>query len=399
MRRLALGAALLAALATSAFASASPAAHWVATDIAAQAHLEFPRYTGLALVGMTPAGRVIWTTQRPDGTQWEREVFQWQNGLITDLGPLPQHALPDGLNAGGAIIGTSYEPPYCGYASPPSCHPGPGHAFLWQPGKLTPLGSLGGADSEAWSINDRGQIVGSSQTAGGVRHAFLWQGGTMTDLGTSSGGESDALAINNRGQILEDISVGKSDEIVLWQEGRTTPIASFRNCQWAAFNDRGQVIGLCKKPGGPTRALLWVNGRTTDLGVDFQGAPMAINDRSDVVEPLQTSEDSSRGVLWRNGERIDLGSFGGPRTLPIALNERDQVVGVSSAPVRRHGFVVWHPFFWQGGKLTMLPAAGSVSFDVMDVNAAGTLIAGGMSPFSCGSLSCADTLFVWQYVR
>ena len=36
------------------------------------------------------------------------------------------------------------------------------------------LGTLGGTLSEAWGINDQGQVVGWSGTAEGEIHAVLW---------------------------------------------------------------------------------------------------------------------------------------------------------------------------------------------------------------------------------
>jgi probable HAF family extracellular repeat protein len=65
------------------------------------------------------------------------------------------------------------------------------------------LGTLGGAHSFGWGINDSGQVVGSSATATGEMHAFLWTDGVMQDLGTFLGGYySSALGINNSGQVV-----------------------------------------------------------------------------------------------------------------------------------------------------------------------------------------------------
>jgi probable HAF family extracellular repeat protein len=69
---------------------------------------------------------------------------------------------------------------------------------------MTNLGTLGGADSAAYGINDAGQIVGSSGILGGpVTHAFFRStDGTMTDLGVLAGYTSSAQAINNALQIV-----------------------------------------------------------------------------------------------------------------------------------------------------------------------------------------------------
>src|SRR6185503_13442543 len=54
---------------------------------------------------------------------------------------------------------------------------------------LTDLGTLGGSSSQAVAINEAGQIIGQSYLAGDAeQHAFVWQGGVMTDLGTLGGG-------------------------------------------------------------------------------------------------------------------------------------------------------------------------------------------------------------------
>jgi probable HAF family extracellular repeat protein len=85
-----------------------------------------------------------------------------QSGTITDLGNLGSVSRARGINDRGQIVGNS------------SLATGATHAFLWENGVITDLGTLGGANSQALGINDRGQIVGSSLTATGETHATLW---------------------------------------------------------------------------------------------------------------------------------------------------------------------------------------------------------------------------------
>lgn len=63
------------------------------------------------------------------------------------------------------------------------------------------LGTLpGGSHGEAVAINNRGQLIGGSipRAPHGISHAFVWQNGTMTDLGTLGGDVSAPTAINER---------------------------------------------------------------------------------------------------------------------------------------------------------------------------------------------------------
>ncbi len=82
------------------------------------------------------------------------------------------------------------------------CRPLHAGAYL-----VTALGTLGGSNSAAFGINDLGQVVGSSITAGGQTHAFLYSDGVMIDLGVLSPSDnfSQAFRINDNGQV-----VGKS---------------------------------------------------------------------------------------------------------------------------------------------------------------------------------------------
>ncbi len=93
------------------------------------------------------------------------------------------------------------------------------HAVVWQGGRATDLGTLGGTRSSAEAINDLGQTVGYSRLSDEtVTHGFLWDGATLHDLG-SPAGNSRAWDINNQGQIVGDfLSAGGAQHALIWDD-------------------------------------------------------------------------------------------------------------------------------------------------------------------------------------
>src|SRR5262245_39593057 len=130
------------------------------------------------------------------GERPETHAFLWQGGFMTDLGTLDGGAGSSrayGINDAGQVVGHS------------SARGGAAQqAFLWQAAAMTSLGTLGGLSSYAYGINAAGQVVGTSTLASppGISHAFLWQDGAMTDLGTLGGSSSCAYGINAAGRVV-----------------------------------------------------------------------------------------------------------------------------------------------------------------------------------------------------
>lgn len=133
------------------------------------------------------------------------------------------------------------------------------HAFLWENGETTDLGTLGGSRSRAVAVNDHGQVVGVSRTESGTDwDGFLWENGEMTGLGTLGGTGSIAIDINNRGQVVGSSSPPPGSDIIdsrafVWRDGRMTdlgallddppPDATARLSAGIDVNDRGQIVG------------------------------------------------------------------------------------------------------------------------------------------------------------
>ena len=95
-------------------------------------------------------------------------------------------------------------------------------------------------------INAKGQIVGYASTYSDEAPTFLYQQGRMTDLGTLGGQESTALAINEAGQILGT----SGSRGFLYSQGKMIDLNAFlpQGSGWKSLtprciNDRGQIVG------------------------------------------------------------------------------------------------------------------------------------------------------------
>jgi probable HAF family extracellular repeat protein len=104
-----------------------------------------------------------------------------------------------GINDRGQLVGTYLEP---GAAPNPdgTIPAGTVHGFLWERGRFASFDVPGSIFTQAFGINNRGQITGGYYDATGTQHAFLQDQGRYQTLDAPGG--NIAYGINDRGEII-----------------------------------------------------------------------------------------------------------------------------------------------------------------------------------------------------
>lgn len=108
------------------------------------------------------------------GVNSQTQAFLWRHGRFIDLGIDGVSSAQD-VNDRDVVVGYRIVD-------------GNDRAFLWRDGAVVDIAPLpGGTRSYAYAVNDRGEVVGSSEAADGRMHAFHWRAGVLTDRPGSRG--------------------------------------------------------------------------------------------------------------------------------------------------------------------------------------------------------------------
>jgi len=296
------------------------------------------------------------------------QAFKWEKGTLTNLGTLPggYNSFPDWISANGLVAGASEN----GVIDPVNGYPEI-HAVLWKGRKIMDLGTLGGTESVAGSVNTRSQVAGGSFDASNNTRAFRWtEDEGLRDLGTLGASSAIAGTINERGQIAGESALCDTcnQDAFLWEDGKMHRIPDFGGpiSFHYALNNRGQVVGQSDLPGGAyAHPFLWdKKGGLRDLGLLSGGLSASahwINDEGDIVGLSGIQNDQFfHAVLWKHGI-TDLGTVDGdPCTVAESINEKGQIVG-GTFDCNTAAFL--HAFLWGNGgpmvDLNTLVAPGS----------------------------------------
>jgi probable HAF family extracellular repeat protein len=264
---------------------------------------------------------------------------------------------------------------FCAYGTGQKCLP-----YLWDRGGLAPLPLLGGNNGTVGTVNNRGEAVGIAETA-------------VVDPNCPVG-----LSPSGTGPQVLDF------EAVIWgpapgQIRTLRPLAGDTVGMAVGINDNGQAVGatgtcantmLPPLAFGP-HAVIWdADGTPRDLGNLGSTAlnmALSVNNRGEVVGVSSLYPDSSpffgsHAFLWspETGLMRDLGTLPGDvQSVAQGINDRGQVVGVS---FDEHGNP--RPFLWQKGimqDLNELVAGGAPLYLLFGptINASGEIAGFGVT--------------------
>jgi probable HAF family extracellular repeat protein len=226
------------------------------------------------------------------------------------------------------------------------------------------LGTLGGRSSQAVDINDAMLVVGESDLPDDPAraHAFSWQNGVMTDLGTLSGpgGYSRAESVNRLGQIVGFSWVGNAIHGFLYEGGVMTdlgapPGAVSPNVVAIAINDLSHIAGEAHfSPDGDSNCFFYAGGAWKDIG-NLGGATsechaQAMNGHDEIVGTssvhTRNGYDRAHAFVWRNGAMVDLGlppgAYPDGDSVANDINDAGQVVGISDTTLHGDRVAILH---------------------------------------------------------
>lgn len=298
-------------------------------------------------------------------------------------------------------------------------------------GAIAPTGNA----TQANNINDRGQIVGRSQTTevlgtGFRNQGFIWENGVLTPLTstgvknggglktgqevTQRGGGGFTAAINDLGAIAgtsDEIAGQATDRGLLWQKEAggdyTLQITDLPGVETYFFdiNNQNQMAGrhIYQPSSGSiparTRPFSVDQGFINplpDVGGDT-GTANGINNQGVIVGQIDgdglNDKTVNNAALWEKGadgkyKLTNLGTFGAEQAIARDINDSGQIIGQTSNGTG--ATATSSPFLLQNGQKINIGSLGGATGSAVGINQFGQVV--GVSQ----NASLQNRAFVWN---
>ena len=251
-----------------------------------------------------------------------------------------------GINNQGAIVGA--------YRITP-----PRHALLIKDGNYVPLAPnsvLGGQNfSEAFKINDRGDVVGDYDD--GVTHGFVLSNGVLTTLDFPGADQTIAFAINNsrvvvgEWDLLDSLGNVLSAHGFIWKDGTFSEVnvPGAADTSLIGINDEGASVGVWDTGiiSSIGHAFLYSNGEFTTFDVPSTTYTQAndLNDKGEIVGVYIDANNAFHGFLKVQDSFTAVDYPGAVFTSAWGINSSGRIVGVhiDSLGGPERGFIARRP--------------------------------------------------------
>lgn len=242
------------------------------------------------------------------------------------------------------------------------------------------LPTLGGPNGQVqWpGLNNRNDVVGIAETAdlsplsehwscsvffptitGHICRGFFWHDGQMTAMPTLGGDNSFATEVNNRGYV-----VGWAENAVHDPTCHAPQVYGFKAVVW--HPETGRIHALRPLPGDSASAATAINDRDQVVGI------------SGACDTAVGGISARRAVMWDHGRVIDIGGLGGTAwNTAMALNDEGVVVGFADSAGDQNGAAPnFHAFVWTSddGIKDLKTLPGDVLSQALDINNRGQIV-------------------------
>jgi probable HAF family extracellular repeat protein len=197
-----------------------------------------------------------------DAVTGQPYAFLMVDDIVTTINspacPVPSRHHPGiaawGVNNQDQVVG-GYHP--CGGGDD-------GHGFLWADGVLQTVDVPNEPNTEWYSINDHGEMVGSYNTTG--LHGVFFSKGTFTELVAPDREDLPIpFGLNNRGDLVGNIG----GDAFLWSKGQYTylRVPGSGETEARGINDEGQIVGFWLDDTLSIHGFVFANGTFTEVTV------------------------------------------------------------------------------------------------------------------------------------